>query len=97
MNEIELTYRQFYLYVMIGGAILGALLGLIPLILGRRRNKGTLGWYGLLASTVGGAIAPLLSVVAVAIFSWLIVRGKPDQIDAENQPESTTPADTESE
>lgn len=74
MNDIELTYRQFYLYVIIGGAILGALLGLIPFILGRRRNKGRLGLYGFLASTVGGAIAPLLGVVVAAIFLWLVLR-----------------------
>lgn len=74
MNEIELTYREFYIYVIIGGAIVGALLGLIPLLLGRRRNKGRLGMYGFIASIVAGAIAPLLAIVVVAIFSWVIVK-----------------------
>jgi MFS family permease len=77
MDDIALTYREFYLYVLIGGAILGALFGIIPLVLGRRRNKRRLGFYGFLASIVGGAIAPLLAVVITAIFSWLIVRDKP--------------------
>ncbi|MEO8041687.1 MAG: hypothetical protein ABI646_03655 [Acidobacteriota bacterium] len=76
MNDIELTYREFYLYVIIGGAILGALFGLIPLILGRRRNKARLGMYGFLASIVAGAIAPLLAIVVTAIFSWMIVKDK---------------------
>jgi MFS family permease len=78
MNDIELTFREFYLYVIIGGAILGALLGIIPLVLGRRRNRARLGWYGFIASIVGGAIAPLLALIVTAIFSWIIVK-KPVQ------------------
>jgi hypothetical protein len=74
MNDIQLTYSEFYLYVIIGGAILGALLGLLPLILGRRRNKARLGMYGFVASIVSGAIAPLLSIIVVGIFSWFIVK-----------------------
>lgn len=82
MNDIALTFREFYLYVIIGGAILGALFGLVPLILGRRRGKPAMGWYGLAASVVAGAFAPLLSLIVVAIFSWLIVRQAPDQTAA---------------
>jgi MFS family permease len=77
MNDIVLTYRELYLYVIIGGAIVGALLGLVPLMLARKRNKGRLGLYGFLASIVAGAIAPLLAIIVAAIFSWLIVREKP--------------------
>ena len=85
MDDIALTYREFYLYVVIGGAILGALFGIIPLVLGRRRDKRRLGFYGFLASIIGGAIAPLLAILITAIFSWLIVRGKP----AGSGPEAT--------
>ena len=88
MQDIELTFREFYVYAIIGGAILGALLGLIPLILGRRRNRGRLGLYGIVASTVGGAISPLLSIVVVAIFTWLVVRAKPVRPDS--QPEANS-------
>ena len=77
MNDIVLTYRELYLYVIIGGAIVGALLGLVPLMLARKRNKGRLGLYAFLASIVAGAIAPLLAIIVAAIFSWLIVREKP--------------------
>ncbi len=79
MNDIELTYREFYLYVIIGGAILGALFGLVPLILGRRRNKARLGMYGFLASIVAGALAPLFGIVVAAIFTWVVARDKPVQ------------------
>ena len=86
MDDIALTYRELYLYVVIGGAILGALLGIIPLVLGRRRDKRRLGFYGFLASIVGGAIAPLLAILITAIFSWLIVRGKPAGSGPEGTP-----------
>ncbi len=90
MNDVELTYREFYLYVIIGGAILGALLGLIPLLLGRRRNKARLGMYGFVASIVAGALAPLLAIIVTAVFSWMIVKDRP----AEATRESDTGGDT---
>lgn len=97
MNDIELTYREFYLYVIIGGAILGALFGIVPLILGRRRNKGRLGWYGFLGSIVAGAIAPLLGLVVTGIFTWIILKGKPADTNGANGPDHAGTADSASE
>jgi len=77
MSDIQLTFRELYIYVIIGGALLGALLGLVPLLLGRRRNKARLGLYGFIASIVGGAIAPLLALIVAGVFAWLVVREKP--------------------
>jgi uncharacterized membrane protein len=75
MNDIELTFREFYLYIVIGGAIFGALIGLIPLVLAKRRGKPRLGWYALIASIIAGAISGLFALVVVAIFIIVIVRG----------------------
>lgn len=97
MNDIELTYREFYLYVIIGGAILGALLGLIPLILGRRKNKPRLGLYGFLVSIVAGALAPLFALVVAGIFSWLIVKDRPVSTNGTDGPGPGTTADPTSE
>ncbi len=77
MNDIQLTIREFYLYIIIGGAILGALFGLAPLLMGRRRGRARLGLYGFIASIVGGAIAPLLGLIVAGIFSWLVIRERP--------------------
>ena len=77
MSDIQMTFREFYLYIIIGGAILGALLGLVPLLLGRRRGRAKLGLYGFIASIVAGALAPLLALIVTGIFSWLVVREKP--------------------
>lgn len=79
MNDIQLSYSEFYLYTVIGGAVIGAVFGIVPLILGRRRDKKRLGFYGFLASIAAGALAPLLSIVAVALFSWLIIKGGPKE------------------
>ena len=78
MEPLNMTMREYFLYAALLGAGLGALFGLIPLILGMRRDKRRLGLYGFVASIVGGAIAPLLSVVIVVIFSWIIVKKKAD-------------------
>ena len=96
MNDIELTYREFYLYVIIGGAILGALFGLIPMILGRRRNKSRLGMYGFLFSILAGGLAPLLSIIVVAIFSWMIIKDKPvEASSADGANQGTTDSGSE--
>ena len=75
MNDIEMTLSEFSLYVIIGGAILGALVGLVPLILGRRKNRARLGFYGFLASIVTGALTGFFAIITAAIFSWIIAKG----------------------
>ena len=77
MSDIQLTIREFYLYIIIGGAFLGALFGLVPLLMGRRRGRARLGLYGFIASIVGGAIAPLLGLIVAGIFAWLVIRERP--------------------
>jgi hypothetical protein len=90
MNDIEMNVRDFYLYIILGGALLGAVFGIVPLILGRRRNKKRLGFYGFLASIAGGALAPLVAIVVAAVFSWVIIKGGTAE-DTDGHP----PADNE--
>ncbi|HEX6124988.1 MAG TPA: hypothetical protein VFZ23_06390 [Pyrinomonadaceae bacterium] len=93
MNEIALTYREFYLYVILAGAVVGALLGLAPLLLGKRKNKARLGVYGFLASIVAGAIAPFLALIVTAIFSWLIIREKTVPRETGSDPDKGSSSD----
>ena len=86
MSEMQLTYQQFYIYIVIGGAILGALFGLIPLLVGRKRGRARLGVYGFIASIVGGAIAALLGLIVAGIFLWLVVRETPAQAGTSADP-----------
>lgn len=75
MDEVRLTMSQALLYVAIGGAAVGFLLGLVPLILGIVKKKVKTGVIGLIVSTLGGALLGVfISIPAMAIFTWLILR-----------------------
>ena len=43
MEPLNMTMREYFLYAALLGAGLGALFGLVPLILGMRRDKRRLG------------------------------------------------------
>jgi len=66
--------RQDLVYIALIGAGVGLLLGLIPLIIAIRKGKTRLGILGAVISAALGAGSPLLSLVVVAIFLWLILR-----------------------
>ncbi|MFN2413026.1 MAG: hypothetical protein ABR535_08270 [Pyrinomonadaceae bacterium] len=74
MEPIRISPSQAFIYVALAGAAIGLLLGLVPLVLGRRRGQARLGVYGFIASIVAGAVAPLLAVIVTAIFTWMIVK-----------------------
>ena len=66
--------NALYYLPLIGGAV-GLVLGLVPLVAGLIKKKIRLGFFGLVASTVGGAILGIfLSIPAMAVFTWLILR-----------------------
>lgn len=66
--------NALYYLPLIGGAV-GLILGLVPLVAGIIKKKIRLGFFGLVASTVGGAILGIfLSIPAMAVFTWLILR-----------------------
>lgn len=76
MEEIRLTTSEAMLYAMIP-VVIGFGLGLVPLIAGILKRKYMLGIAGLLVSTVGGAIlGVIISIPAMAVFTWLIVRDR---------------------
>lgn len=77
MESLGLS-REFLVYFFIGQVIFGAVLGLVPLILGRKRKQFRLGIYGFLATIVAGALSPLAAVIVACVFAWLVARKKPD-------------------
>jgi len=86
MDGIRLTTQQALMYVLLINGAIGFVIGLIPLILGIVKKKARIGIYGLLASTVGGALLGLLlSIPAVVIFVWLILK-KPTAAGASQDP-----------
>jgi heme/copper-type cytochrome/quinol oxidase subunit 2 len=84
MEQIKITYYELIAYLALLGIVIGILLGLIPLILGLKKNKRSYGLFGLVTSIIVGVFSPILSVIAVAVFTWLILR-KP-----KNEPAAAT-------
>ncbi len=80
MNQIKMTYYEALTYLALLGIVIGILLGLIPLILGIKKNNRSYGLFGFVTSIVTGMFSPILSIISVAIFTWLILR------KAKNQP-----------
>ncbi len=81
MEQFNLTYTQAIIYIALIGLVIGILLGLIPLISGIKRGNRTYGYYGFTASALLGLVSPILSIVTVAVFTWLILR-KPKPTEA---------------
>ncbi len=74
MGKFNITYNESLVYLGLIGIVLGVLLGLIPLILGIKRKNRQYGIFGFLGSTIVGILSPILSVIVVAIFTWLILK-----------------------
>ena len=77
MEEIRLTWSQFFQYAAIINAAIGFLLGLIPFIAGIVKKRFGLGVLGLIVGTLGGALLGfIISIPSMAIFTWLILRDR---------------------
>ncbi|QYO65695.1 hypothetical protein [Leptolyngbya sp. 7M] len=82
MEAIRLTTQEAIIYVTLLNAAVGFFLGLIPLGFGIFKGKPRLGILGIAASTIGGALLGVfLSIPAMAICTWLIVRDSHVQRD----------------
>lgn len=81
MGDIQTNAQQIILY----NAIFGAVIGIIPLLLGILKHKSVLGLGGMIVSAIGGAVAGIfLAIPAVILFVWLILRNRavaPDEIN----------------
>lgn len=93
MEPIKISPYTLILF----GAVAGLLFGLIPLILGVRKQRARLGATGLICSIIGGAISGIfLSIPVTAIFTYLIFKKSPDAeiVGVENM--NKNPIDVES-
>lgn len=77
MEEFTITYTEAYLYTALINAAVGFVLGLVPLLFGYFSGKLKIGLLGIIIATFGGSLLGVfLSVPAMAISTWLIVRAK---------------------
>ena len=74
MEQIKISQSEAIMYIALVGLVIGFLLGLIPLILGIKKEKRNYGYYGFAASALLGLVSPILSVIAVAVFIRLILK-----------------------
>lgn len=82
--QVEITVYQLFLI----GIGVGALLGLIPLILGLVKKEKKLAILGFAFSVIGGAIWSPISLLVALVFVWLILKRGKSEMNEE------TPADT---
>lgn len=88
MEPLHITYKEAIIYMTLINAVVGLILGLIPLIVGIKKNKSKLGILGLLSSTIGGAILGLiLSLPIIGVFLWLILKKEPTISESNNETE----------
>lgn len=75
MEPVQLNYQEAFFWGIVINAGIGFVLGLIPLIIGLVKRNLKYGIFGHVAATVGGAVLGVfLSVPAVIIFTWLILK-----------------------
>ncbi len=77
-EEVRQIYEQYFYYILAAQIGIGLLFGSIPLILGIRRNRRSLGIIGFISAGVVGAISPILSLIDAVVFILLVLR-KPDR------------------
>lgn len=89
MEPIHLTTQEAIIYAALINAAVGFFLGLIPLCFGFFKGRKRLGILGIVCSTVGGAILGIfLSVPAVALFTYLIIRETKPALQPTDEDES---------
>lgn len=86
MEQVKITYYEAIAYLALFGVAVGILLGLIPLILGFLRKERSYALFGFFTSIIAGAFSPILSVIAVAVFTWLILRRPKNQTASAETP-----------
>jgi MFS family permease len=97
MEPIRITYNEWIAYAAASGVIIGVLLGLIPLILGVKKRNRKYGMYGFVGSVIGGAFAPIIPIIVVSIFSWLILRKSKADLPPPNSSETNSDVTSDSE
>ena len=88
---MRLEFWQYVVILIISGMVMGILLGLVPLFIGRKRNNRKLGKLGFISCVLAGIIGPWLSLIVAIVFTILILRSKPKTLAEE----SATPPEQE--
>jgi uncharacterized membrane protein len=74
MEPFTLSSKEAILYLVIFGAAVGLILGLIDLWIASKKGKKNLGFIAIGVCTLLGALMPLLAIIAFVVFLVLILR-----------------------
>ena len=83
-----------WIAILVGGFLIGALCGLVPLIVGLRKNKATLGTVGFVACIFGGIVFGIVLAAPIAIVFTVILcvaAPKPPSFPGPGQPGGSWP------
>lgn len=82
----QITLNQ----LLIVGAIVGIVFGLIPLILGFKRNNLKIGLAGFFLTAIAGTFFSMLGALPVcALFIWLVLRKPAEEVRSVEEDKST--------
>jgi len=98
MAQVQMSMKEFAMYALIINVGVAILLGLILLFLGRKKNKTSLGLWGLIATVAGGAIAGFFASIPIfIIFIVLIFKNAAQNTETEAATAEEDGGDTKAE
>ena len=83
-EQFKELYDKYFYYLIAGGLVFGAVIGLIPLLFGIRRGNRNLGIVAFIVTLIDSGISPLLGLVTCVIFTVIIMVKRPQRETSEN-------------
>lgn len=68
-------FDNYFYYIIAGSVIFGALIGLVPLLIGIRRGRRNLGILGFVVTVIDSGVSPILGVITAIVFTLVLVFG----------------------
>jgi len=72
-NQVRELYDKYFYYIIAGSLIFGAIIGLLPLVLGLKRGHRNLGIIAWIATLVTAGLSPLLGLIVAIVFLVIIL------------------------
>ena len=80
-DQVKELYEKYFYYIIAGGLVFGAVIGLIPLLFGIRRGRRNLGIIAFILTIIDSGISPLLGLITMVIFTVIILFQKKEPLE----------------
>ena len=84
IEQFRQFYQQNFYYIIAIQLAMGALLGAIPLILGIRNNRKSLGIIGFVVTVVLATVSPILALIVAVVFTFVVRRRDPKPVGSDD-------------